>query len=69
MGKLDATDNEVYNAAIKANAHEFIINLHNKYETKVGERSVMFIFAFMINLLNKLIYQEGLRYQVDKSNV
>ena len=32
MGRLNATDGEIYEAAKKANAHEFICNLHDKYE-------------------------------------
>ena len=40
MGNPDATDEEVYAAAKAANAHDFIINLPEGYETKVGERGV-----------------------------
>jgi ATP-binding cassette, subfamily B, putative efflux pump len=40
MGNPDATDEEVYAAAKAANAHDFIINLSEGYETKVGERGV-----------------------------
>lgn len=40
MGNPEATDEEVINAAIAANAHEFIESLPNKYETLVGERGV-----------------------------
>ncbi|GAE31144.1 lipid A export ATP-binding/permease protein MsbA [Halalkalibacter hemicellulosilyticusJCM 9152] len=40
MGKPDATDAEVIAAAQAANAHEFIMNLPNGYETEVGERGV-----------------------------
>ncbi|MFO7887612.1 MAG: ABC transporter ATP-binding protein [Eubacteriales bacterium] len=36
-GKLDATDDEVIHAAKLANAHEFIMELPDKYETQVGE--------------------------------
>ncbi len=36
-GKLDATDEEVIHAAKLVNAHEFIMELPNKYETQVGE--------------------------------
>lgn len=32
-GRLDATDEEVEQAAMNANAHEFIMHLSNKYET------------------------------------
>jgi ATP-binding cassette subfamily B (MDR/TAP) protein 1 len=35
-GKLDATDEEVYEAAKKANIHDFVMSLPNKYDTSVG---------------------------------
>ena len=40
MGKPDATDEEVIAAAKAANAHDFITNLPEGYDTKVGERGV-----------------------------
>jgi len=40
MGNPNATDEEVYAAAKAANAHDFIINLPEGYDTKVGERGV-----------------------------
>jgi subfamily B ATP-binding cassette protein MsbA len=40
MGKPDASDEEVIAAAKAANAHDFIMNLPNGYDTKVGERGV-----------------------------
>lgn len=40
MGKPDASDEEVIAAAKAANAHEFISELSNGYETMVGERGV-----------------------------
>ena len=40
MGKLEASDAEVEEAAKMANAHKFIINFTHGYETQVGERSV-----------------------------
>ncbi|MER2108453.1 MAG: ABC transporter ATP-binding protein [Solibacillus sp.] len=40
MGKPDATDEEVIAAAKAANAHDFILNLPQGYDTKVGERGV-----------------------------
>ena len=40
MGKPDATDEEVIAAAKAANAHDFIMNLPDGYDTKVGERGV-----------------------------
>ncbi|MEH7385527.1 ABC transporter ATP-binding protein [Bacillus sp. JJ1521] len=40
LGKPDATDEEIIEAAKAANAHEFIENLPHGYDTKVGERGV-----------------------------
>ncbi|WP_226530823.1 ABC transporter ATP-binding protein [Metabacillus niabensis] len=40
IGKPDATEEEVVQAAKAANAHEFILKLPNGYETRVGERGV-----------------------------
>lgn len=39
-GFPEATDEEVYAAAKAANAHEFILELENGYDTNVGERGV-----------------------------
>lgn len=39
-GKLDATEDEIIAAAESANAHTFISELPNGYETTVGERGV-----------------------------
>jgi len=39
-GRRDATDEEVIEAAKAANAHDFIMELENGYDTKVGERGV-----------------------------
>lgn len=36
-GKLDATEDEIVNAAKVVNAHDFIIKLENGYDTEVGE--------------------------------
>jgi ATP-binding cassette, subfamily B, multidrug efflux pump len=37
-GKLDATDEEIIEAAKAVNAHEFILSLENGYDTEVNER-------------------------------
>lgn len=39
-GRLDATDEEVYAAAKKANCHDFIMSLSSGYDTYVGERGI-----------------------------
>jgi len=39
-GKPDATDEEIIRAAKLANAHDFIMELENGYDTFVGERGV-----------------------------
>ena len=39
-GKLDATEEEMIEAAKKAEAHEFIMNLKDGYDTYIGERGV-----------------------------
>ena len=38
FGALNATDEQIIAAAKIANAHEFIMNLENGYETNIGER-------------------------------
>ena len=39
-GKLNATDEEIIEAAKRANIHDYIITLPEGYETKIGERGV-----------------------------
>jgi ATP-binding cassette, subfamily B, bacterial len=39
-GKLNATDEEIIEAAKKANAHDFIMELPNGYDTDIGQRGV-----------------------------
>jgi len=39
-GRHDATDDEVEDAARRANAHEFIVRLPEQYDTFIGERGV-----------------------------
>ncbi|KAI8148792.1 P-loop containing nucleoside triphosphate hydrolase protein [Fennellomyces sp. T-0311] len=40
-GRIDASQEEVYNAAKRAHIHDVIMSLPDKYETKVGERGLM----------------------------
>ena len=39
-GRLDATEEEVVEAAKKAHIHDYIISLENGYDTEIGERGV-----------------------------
>ena len=39
-GRLDATDEEIIEAAKNANAHEFIMGLPDGYDTYIGQRGV-----------------------------
>ena len=39
-GRLDATDEEVFEAAKRANIHDYIMSLDDGYETVIGERGV-----------------------------
>lgn len=39
-GRLDATDEEVIEAAKKASIHDYIMSLPNGYDTQIGERGV-----------------------------
>lgn len=40
IGKLNASDEEIIEASKKANIHDFIMSLPQRYETEVGERGV-----------------------------
>lgn len=40
LGRPEASEEEVIEAAKAANAHDFIMNLPNGYQTKVGERGI-----------------------------
>ncbi len=40
-GRLEATENEIADAARAANAHDFIMRLPQKYETRLGERGAL----------------------------
>lgn len=40
-GRLEATEEEVYDAARRAEIHDTIMSLPDKYNTKVGERGLM----------------------------
>ena len=39
-GRLDATDEEIIDAAKKANIHDYVMTLPDGYETQIGERGV-----------------------------
>ena len=39
-GNLDASDEEVYDAARKANIHDYILTLEDGYDTQIGERGI-----------------------------
>jgi ATP-binding cassette subfamily B protein len=39
-GRMDATDEEIIEAAKAANAHEFILELSDGYDTLIGERGI-----------------------------
>ena len=39
-GNLDASDEEVYDAAKKANIHDYILTLDDGYDTQIGERGI-----------------------------
>ena len=39
-GRLDATDEEVFEAAKRANIHDYVMNLPEGYDTQIGERGV-----------------------------
>ena len=39
-GRLNATDEEVIEAAKRANIHDYVMTLPDKYDTEIGERGV-----------------------------
>ena len=39
-GRLDATDEEIYEAARRANIHDYVMSLPDGYDTQIGERGV-----------------------------
>lgn len=39
-GRLDATDEEIREAAVRANIHDYIMSLEHGYDTVIGERGV-----------------------------
>lgn len=39
-GRLDATDEEICEAAKRANIHDYVMTLENGYDTEIGERGV-----------------------------
>ena len=41
-GNLDATDEEIIEAAKKANIHDYILTMEDGYDTQVGERGIKF---------------------------
>ena len=40
MDRLDARDEEIFEAAHNSNAHSFIVKLEKGYDTEVGERGL-----------------------------
>lgn len=39
-GKLDASDEEIYEAARRANIHDYVMSLEDGYDTQIGERGI-----------------------------
>lgn len=39
-GRLDATDEEIYEAAKRANIHDYVMSLKEGYDTNIGERGI-----------------------------
>lgn len=39
-GNLDASDEEIMDAAKKANIHDYIMTMEDGYDTQVGERGI-----------------------------
>ena len=62
-GRLDATDEEVINAAKAVNAHEFIMKLENGYKTEVNERGSILILdeaTSNIDTVTEKLVQKGI---------
>ena len=67
-GKLDATEEEIIAAAKAVNAHEFILNLENGYETElkergtglsIGQRQLLAFARTMVSMPKILILDEA----------
>ena len=54
FGRSDATDADIEEAAKAADAHNFISDLPNGYETYVGER----VLCFLVDKSRELLLQE-----------
>ena len=71
MGKDDATQNEIEQAAINANAHDFITNLPKVCKNKTKKPFIDFVFDYFYiyeylprigSNSNKLLSMEGLAF-------
>ena len=63
LGRPDATEEEIIEAAKMANAHDFIMNLPNGYDTEVGERPPILILdeaTSALDLESEAIIQDAL---------
>ncbi len=66
-GRPDATDDEIIEAAKNANAHDFIMELPDGYNTDCGQRGVKLSGGQKQRL--SIVVNEELNFQVDKNNV